>query len=109
MQKKQVVEGPTWMTIGDAAKYLGVSRDTLRRWDKKWGGAKAVRSPSNHRYYTKKQLDQLMSSARGEVVTDTDQPLKVNRSQIVTYSIIALFVTLSFALTILYLSSNFSQ
>lgn len=48
------------MTIGQAAKYLGVSKDTLRRWEKRLEGAKAVRSPTNRRYYTQKQLDRLM-------------------------------------------------
>lgn len=49
-----------WLAIGDASKYLGVSRDTLRRWERK-GKIKAVRSPTNRRYYTKKQLDELMA------------------------------------------------
>ena len=49
-----------WMSIGEAAKYLGVSRDTLRRWEKK-GKIKAIRSPSNRRYYTKKILDESMT------------------------------------------------
>ena len=51
-----------WITIGDAAKRLGVSRDTLRRWEKA-GKIKPVRSPTNRRYYTKSQLDGLMGGA----------------------------------------------
>ena len=47
------------MTIGDAAKHVGVSPDTLRRWEKK-GRLTPRRSPSNRRYYTKDQLDELM-------------------------------------------------
>lgn len=50
-----------WLTIGQAAKHLGVSRDTLRRWEKK-GKLKAVRSPTNRRYYTKRQLEEIMNS-----------------------------------------------
>lgn len=49
-----------WMSIGQAAKYLGVSRDTLRRWEKA-GKIKAFRSPTNRRYYTKKQLYELIN------------------------------------------------
>jgi len=56
-----------WMSIGEAAKHIGVSRDTLRRWEKK-GKLKAVRSPTNRRYYTKKQLDELMSGKKRERV-----------------------------------------
>jgi excisionase family DNA binding protein len=48
-----------WLTIGEAAKRLGVSRDTLRRWEKA-GKIKPTRSPTNRRYYTKETLDQLM-------------------------------------------------
>jgi excisionase family DNA binding protein len=48
------------MSIGQAAKYLGISRDTLRRWEKA-GRIKPIRSPTNHRYYTKPILDELMT------------------------------------------------
>ena len=47
------------LSIGEAAKYIGVSRDTLRRWEKK-GKITPERSPTNRRYYTKEQLDQLL-------------------------------------------------
>ncbi len=50
-----------WLTIGQAAHYLNISKDTLRRWEKK-GKIKAVRSPTNRRYYTKEQLDLSMST-----------------------------------------------
>lgn len=49
-----------WMAIGEAAKFLGVSRDTLRRWEKR-GKVKPVRSPTNRRYYTKKHLEEVMA------------------------------------------------
>lgn len=48
-----------FIPIGEAAKYIGVSRDTLRRWEKA-GKIKPQRSPTNRRYYTKSQLDQLI-------------------------------------------------
>jgi excisionase family DNA binding protein len=51
---------PKWLTIGQAAKYLGISRDTLRRWEKA-GRIKPIRSPTNRRYYTKPILDELMT------------------------------------------------
>lgn len=54
-----------WIPIGKAAQYMGISRDTLRRWEKA-GKLKAVRSPSNRRYYTKKQLDQIMNKTKEE-------------------------------------------
>jgi excisionase family DNA binding protein len=44
------------MSIGSAAKYLGVSIDTLRRWDasKK---LQAIKLPSGHRYYDRSTLE----------------------------------------------------
>src|SRR4029079_14982993 len=45
-------------TIGQAAEYLGVSIDTLRRWEKK-GRIEAFRSPGGHRYYERDDLDKL--------------------------------------------------
>lgn len=45
-----------WLSIGQAAKRLGVSIDTLRRWDQK-GKLKAIRSPTDRRYYTPKQIE----------------------------------------------------
>ena len=46
------------LSIGQASEYLGVSIDTLRRWEKK-GKVEGLRSPGGHRYYEKKQLDNL--------------------------------------------------
>jgi excisionase family DNA binding protein len=45
-------------TIGQASEYLGVSIDTLRRWEKK-GRVEAFRSPGGHRYYERDDLDKL--------------------------------------------------
>ena len=45
--------------IGEAAKLLGVSIDTLRRWDK-IGRLQSVRSsPRGHRFYLSSDLEQL--------------------------------------------------
>src|SRR3989344_6326767 len=46
------------LSIGQASEYLGVSIDTLRRWEKK-GKVESLRSPGGHRYYERKQLDNL--------------------------------------------------
>ena len=48
-----------YMTVTQAAKYLGVHPQTLRNWDR-WGRVKAFRqSVSNYRLYTKEDLDAL--------------------------------------------------
>lgn len=46
------------ISIGEAANYLNVSIDTLRRWEKK-GKIEPLRSPGGHRYYTRYDLDNL--------------------------------------------------
>lgn len=79
----------SWLTIGQAAKYLGISRDTLRRWEKR-GQLKAVRSPSNRRFYTKNQLDSLL----GKEPVKNVKPGKVkmgltSREKLVVYAILA--------------------
>jgi excisionase family DNA binding protein len=53
MDEKQIL-----ISIGEAADYLGVSIDTLRRWERK-GKVEALRSPGNHRYFDKNDLDNL--------------------------------------------------
>ncbi len=50
--------GKKLLGIGAASEYLGVSIDTLRRWEKK-GRIKPLRSPGGHRYFDKKGLDDL--------------------------------------------------
>jgi DNA (cytosine-5)-methyltransferase 1 len=64
-----------WMSIGDAAKYLGLSRDTLRRWEKA-GKIKPVRSPTNRRYYTKNILDEALSAKKEGKFKKTVRPTK---------------------------------
>ncbi len=44
------------LSIGNAAKFLDVSINTLRLWDSS-GKLKALRSSGGHRYYSKEQLE----------------------------------------------------
>lgn len=48
------------LSIGEASEYLGVSIDTLRRWQKR-GKLVAFRSPGGHRYFQKEKLDGLFN------------------------------------------------
>ena len=51
---------PQYFKIGEAATYLGVSRATLRNWDKA-GDLVPLRSKvGNYRLYTKGQLDEML-------------------------------------------------
>lgn len=55
----------SYMTVAQAAKFLGVSTSTLRNWDKQ-GKVVPSRHPVNgYRLYKKSQLTALLSSVRG--------------------------------------------
>jgi len=62
------------LSIGKAAKYLGVSIDTLRRWEKK-GVITAYRSPGGHRYFIDEDLDKLFDQKynRTEPIREREQ------------------------------------
>ncbi len=57
-----------WYTISQAAKYLGVSPDTLRRWEKAGKIESPTRTAGGARRYTKEMLDNIL---RGD---KKDQP-----------------------------------
>lgn len=86
------------LSIGEAAKYLGISRDTLRRWEKK-GKIIPYRSPSNRRYYSQDQLDSLIEKPE-ENVSRRPSSGSLN---LVVYSLLALLV----AVILAYVSQTF--
>lgn len=63
------------ISIGDAAEILGISIDTLRRWDKS-GKLRSVKSSGGHRFYHKSQielyLNDLFNLARDWVVNNSE-------------------------------------
>lgn len=66
MQNNKIAKVKERLSIGESAEYLGVSIDTLRRWEKKSVVA-ALRSPGGHRYFLKKDLDQLFGQKYARV------------------------------------------
>jgi len=53
-----------YMTVGEAAEFLGVSASTLRNWDRA-GRLVARRHPINgYRLYEKRQLERLLDEIR---------------------------------------------
>ena len=48
-------------SIGDFAKKVGITTKTLRNWEKKGWLMPHHRSPSGYRYYSDKQLQQVLS------------------------------------------------
>lgn len=63
--------------IGEAAKMLGVSIDTLRRWDER-GAFPAIKSPGLHRYYSRIQVElyrnELYATAKSWVTAKSNEP-----------------------------------
>jgi len=106
--KPMAAKKASWLSIGQASAYLGVSRDTLRRWEKK-GKIKAVRSPSNRRYYTKKQLDGVLS---GDNKQDASTPttkatsISLKKKELILLAGFVLLLTLITVVVSVYLFPN---
>jgi len=64
MKKDQIKSFSDFMTVKEAAEFLGISNETLRRWDKK-GKLKAYRHPVNrYRLYKKQDLENLLKQVK---------------------------------------------
>lgn len=70
-----------YLTIGEAAEVLGVSKDTLRRWDRS-GDLKARRHPvSRYRLYVRHDLEQFLLRLREDRVGErSERTVAVNLS-----------------------------
>lgn len=60
MQSDRYQNGAELLAVGDAAAALGVSVDTLRRWERA-GRISALRTPTGHRRFRREDLDQLLT------------------------------------------------
>ncbi|TMM27013.1 MAG: response regulator [Actinobacteria bacterium] len=76
---------PDWLTLGQAAKYLGVAQSTIRKWSDQ-GRVPAFYTPGGHRRYKRGDLDRFLErsgpssavSSGGPVVliVDDDERLR---------------------------------
>src|SRR5436309_9553144 len=55
---------PEWLTLGQAAKYLGVAQSTIRKWSDQ-ERLKAFYTPGGHRRYRRRDLDAFLERGRG--------------------------------------------
>jgi excisionase family DNA binding protein len=56
-----------YLTVGEAAAFLGVSAETLRNWDRS-GKLKAYRHPINrYRLYRREELESFLREIRGQM------------------------------------------
>ena len=51
---------PDWLTLGQAAKYLGVAQSTIRKWSDQ-GLVPAFYTPGGHRRFRRRDLDGFLS------------------------------------------------
>src|SRR6187455_3023678 len=57
--RRQAAAPPEWLTLGQAAKYLGVAQSTMRKWSD-LGRVAAFYTPGGHRRYRRSDLDQFL-------------------------------------------------
>ena len=57
---------PDWLTLGQAAKHLGVAQSTIRKWSDN-GRVPAFYTPGGHRRYRRSDLDAFLASSGGGV------------------------------------------
>jgi len=67
---------PEWLTLGQAARYLGVAQSTIRKWSDN-GRVRVYKTPGRHRRYRRGDLDAFLErsgpeSRRGPVVLIVD-------------------------------------
>lgn len=75
------------LTVIEAAEILGISTDTIRRWEKK-GLIKADRSKNNHRLF---DLDELFRVRSKYQISDEDSRYQIFKDPPVEFSAIELF------------------
>src|SRR5919201_349599 len=64
---------PEWLTLGQAAKYLGVAQSTIRKWSDQ-GRVPAFYTPGGHRRYRRRDLDSFLDRS-GPGGTEAGGPL----------------------------------
>ena len=62
------------LNIGQAAKYLNVSVDTLRLWDKS-GKLVSLKTPGGHRRYDKTQLNAFIGVEENDILDKEEKPI----------------------------------
>lgn len=77
-----------FLTLSEATKIIGVSADTIRRWDKK-GLIKASRNENNYRVFALAELQRISNKNSGKHSGNNYRILK--SSQRTSYSVVELF------------------
>jgi excisionase family DNA binding protein len=59
---------PDWLTLGQAAKYLGVAQSTIRKWSDQ-GRVPTFYTPGGHRRYRRRDLDAFLERSGPAAMT----------------------------------------
>lgn len=62
------------LNIGQAAKYLNVSVDTLRLWDKN-GKLLSLKTPGGHRRYDRTHLNSFIGVEEDDILDKQEEPI----------------------------------
>jgi excisionase family DNA binding protein len=74
---RQAGGGPDWLTLGQAATYLGVAQSTVRKWSD-GGRLPAFYTPGGHRRFRRRDLDTFLSGSRARPSSGTPLVLVVD-------------------------------
>jgi excisionase family DNA binding protein len=75
--ERQAGGGPEWLTLGQAATYLGVAQSTVRKWSDS-GQLAAFYTPGHHRRFRRGDLDDFLSGSRSSPLRGTPLVLVVD-------------------------------
>src|SRR3954468_19522571 len=79
---RQTQDEADWLTLGQAARYLGVAQSTIRKWSDS-GRVRAFKTPGRHRRYRRDDLDAFLQNSGSEsrsgpivLIVDDDERLR---------------------------------
>jgi excisionase family DNA binding protein len=73
-QRRRAPTQDEWLTLGQAAKYLGVAQSTMRKWSDS-GRVSAFYTPGGHRRYRRSELDQFLDRSGKSTTPEGEGPL----------------------------------
>jgi excisionase family DNA binding protein len=73
-RRRAGVAQPEWLTLGQAATYVGVAQSTMRKWTDS-GRVASFKTPGGHRRYRRSDLDQFLDRSGRGGVSSTEGPL----------------------------------
>ena len=68
--------GADWLTLGQAARYLGVAQSTIRKWSDQ-GRLSAFYTPGGHRRYRLRDLEAFVAGSGGGATAPRSRPAQL--------------------------------